>query len=293
LYDGVDIPPPAVRALPAEQHDAHALRLLKDFGMLDYDFTGAQIERARRAYYGSVSYVDALIGRVLDALNATGARDNTAIVFTSDHGDMLGERGMWFKKHFYEPALRVPLLLTAPGVAPQRVKELASLVDLLPTFCGIAGGESRDVESLAGIDLSALLSNNGDAPARTVYAEYLAEAALAPIFMLRRGDYKYITSTADPALLFDLSADPHETNNLARAPEHAATVAEMEFEAQEKWNAKKLARDIITSQKRRRKIMQAHRHGAPPHWETDSGKTRWYRGQGSYNEWAFDYLPAK
>ena len=293
-YDGVDIPPPTVQALPAEQHDAHALRLLKDFGMLDYAFTAAQIQRARRAYYGSVSYVDALIGRVLDALNATGMRGDTAVIFTADHGDMLGERGMWFKKHFYEPALRVPLLIAAPRFAPKRISELVSLVDLLPTFCGLAGGRHDDVESLAGGDLIPLLTRDADAPpARTVYAEYLAEAALAPIFMLRRGRWKYITSTADPKLLFDLSADPHEINNLAADPAHAGAVAELETEAQTRWDAAQLTRAIVTSQNRRRKILQAHRHGTPPRWDGDSpGEvSRWYRGKGSYNAWAFDYLP--
>jgi len=295
MYEGVDIPPPAVGRLPAERHDVHSLRLLKDFGMLDYDFTEAHIRRARRAYYGSVSYVDALIGRVLDVLSATGARDNTAIIFTADHGDMLGERGMWFKKHFFEPALRVPLLFAAPWLAPNRIPEPVSLVDLLPTFCGIAtGGDWHgDVESLAGDDLGPLLTRDNHAPpARAVCAEYLAEAALAPIFMVRSANFKYITSTADPKLLFDLSADPHEQHNLAADPAHAATAAELESVAQARWDSAKLAGDIVTSQKRRRKILQAHRRGAAPRWDTDAAACRWYRGQGSYNEWAFNYLPA-
>jgi len=298
LYAGVDIPPPAPRALPADQHDAHSLRLLTDFGMLDYEFTDAQVSRARRAYFGSVSYVDALIGRVLGALGAAGLRDTTLIVFTSDHGDMLGARGLWFKKHFYQPALRVPLLFAAPWLQPKRVSELVSLVDLLPTFCAVAGaGESRaDVESLAGDDLSAMLTHAGEAQesARTVFAEYLAEAALAPIFMVRRGRYKYITSTADPALLFDVAADPHELRNLAADDAHAATVAEMQSVVEQQWDSAALARAIVASQKRRRLIRAAHAHGTPPQWDADpaGAATRWYRGRGSYNEWAFDYLPA-
>jgi len=302
LYDRVDIPPPTVGKLTVEKHDAHSIRLLKDFGMLDYEFTDAQVSRARRAYFGSVSYVDALIGRVLEALNATGMRDNTVIVFTADHGDMLGERGMWFKKHFFEASLRVPLLFTAPWLQPKRVSELASLVDLLPTFCGLTRGDGdgdgewqADVESLAGDDLSPLLTRAGDAQesTRTVFAEYLAEAALAPIFMVRRGNYKYITSTADPALLFDVAADPHELRNLATDSAHAAVVAEMQDVAQDKWDSDALARAIIASQKHRRLIRESHRHGTPPRWDTDPATTRWYRGQGSYNEWAFDYLPVE
>ena len=80
-----------------------------------------------------------LISRVLEALKNTGADQNRVIIFTSDHGEMLGERGMWFKKHFFEKSMHIPLIVNAPWVAPARVRELVSLVDLLPTFNAIAG----------------------------------------------------------------------------------------------------------------------------------------------------------
>ena len=104
LYEDAEITLPDVPALSADQHDAHSVRLLSDFGMLNIRFDDADILTARRAYYGSISYLDAKIGTLLDTLERTGQRDNTVIVFTSDHGEMLGERGMWFKKHFYEPS---------------------------------------------------------------------------------------------------------------------------------------------------------------------------------------------
>lgn len=150
LYESKEIPMPRVGALPEQKHDPHSVRLLKDFGMLGIEFSDEDVQRANRAYYGSISCIDSMVAQVLDAFQATGADKNTAIIFTSDHGEMLGERGMWFKKHFFEKALRVPLILSAPWIAPQRVSELASLVDLVPTFNAIAGVEG-EVEPLEGV----------------------------------------------------------------------------------------------------------------------------------------------
>ena len=127
--------------------------------MLDMRFEDGDIARARRAYYGSISYIDEMVGQVLNTLDAIGKAEDTAIIFTSDHGEMLGERGMWFKKHFYERALQVPLLMKLPGQTPTRVSTPASLVDLLPTFMGIATGGAweSEIENLEGHDLTCLL----------------------------------------------------------------------------------------------------------------------------------------
>lgn len=296
LYSDTDVPLPEVGPLPAERQDAHSLRLLKDFGFLGRAFPEADVQRARRAYFGSISYIDRLVGRILAALAETGADRRTAVVFTSDHGDMLGERGLWFKKHFFEPSLRVPLILNAPWMAPQRVRELASLVDLLPTLCGLASGSpwSDPVGPIAGIDLATLLDLGDPPPKRTVRAEYLAEAALAPILMIRRGRWKYVGSPADPPLLFDLEADPRELNNLAVDPLHAETVAAFAAESSATWDVTTLTAKILRSQRQRRLVLEAGRMGEPPRWnhgETDGQDVVWYRGVGSYNAWAFDHLP--
>jgi choline-sulfatase len=298
LYEGVDIPLPATPALPADQHDAHARRLLSDFGMLNFEFDPEDIRRARRAYFGAISYIDAMVGQILTTLAECGYDQNTAIVFASDHGEMLGERGMWFKKHFYEPSMRVPLVLTAPWITPGRVDTLVSLVDLLPTFCGLATGTgwSSDVEPLEGRDLTQIATLS-DAADRPVFAEYLAEATPAPIFMIRQGRFKFVTSSADPDLLFDLEADPQERRNLADDPAHAATLARFRDMAAAKWDADQLTRDIVLSQKRRQLVRAAQAQGRPaPRWnhgEAPDQPVPWYRGQGSYNDWAFAHLPPK
>ena len=295
IYEGLEIPMPRVGAMPASEHDDHSVRLLRDFSMLDVAFKDEDVLRARRAYYGSISYIDRMIGKILDVLRATGKHKNTVILFTSDHGEMLGERGMWFKKHFFEPSLRIPLIIHAPAVTPRRISELVSLVDLLPTFNGLATGKSWQPadKSLEGIDLTSLFDQPDTASTRTVYAEYLAESTLVPLFMIRRDQYKYIASSHDPNLLFDLQDDPAELNNLADKPEYQDLVAKFESEVKQKWNEPELTRQIILSQKRRQLIRQANNRGTPVRWnhgESPTDKVLWYRGEGSYNDWAFDYL---
>ncbi len=292
LYEGKEIPMPKVSALSEQAHDPHSVRLLKDFGMLGIRFKDEDVSRAIRAYYGSISYLDSLISRVLDALSATGAAENTVVVFTSDHGEMLGERGMWFKKHFFEKALRVPLIVKAPWIAAQRVSELTSLVDLLPTFGSLAGSPAP-VEPLEGIDLMDLLDKGNPPPQRPVYAEYLAEATSAPIFMIRRQNHKFISSSHDGIMLFDLAADPDELTNLATSEVHQPLVEAFCEEVRTKWNETELVDAILLSQKRRALVRDAMNTGQKHLWnhgEKETDSVLWYRGVQGYNEWAFDYI---
>ncbi|MEP1576963.1 choline-sulfatase [Roseibium album] len=292
LYEGKEIPMPMVSALSEQAHDPHSVRLLKDFGMLGIRFKDEDVSRAIRAYYGSISYLDSLISRVLDALSATGAAENTVVVFTSDHGEMLGERGMWFKKHFFEKALRVPLIVKAPWIAAQRVSELTSLVDLLPTFGSLAGSPAP-VEPLEGIDLMDLLDKGNPPPQRPVYAEYLAEATPAPIFMIRRQNHKFISSSHDGIMLFDLAADPDELTNLATSEVHQPLVEAFCEEVRTKWNETELVDAILLSQKRRALVRDAMNTGQKHLWnhgEKETDSVLWYRGVQGYNEWAFDYI---
>lgn len=295
LYEGVDIPMPRVPALSANAHDTHSRRLLNDFAMLDRRFADEDIVRARRAYYGSISYIDAMVGQVLDTLAATGQAENTAIIFTSDHGEMLGERGMWFKKHFFEPALRIPLFMTVPGAAPARVTTPVSLVDLLPTFMAIAsgGGWNGEVEPLEGVDLITLFAAPPD-PERPIFAEYLAEATPSPLLMIRQGRHKFIWSKDDPLLLFDLETDPDERTNIAGEAASAELIQHFSALVSEKWDAETLTARIVQSQKRRRLILDGYAYGLKPRWNHDEAPgddVLWYRGEQGYSEWAFAFLP--
>ncbi|NNE80550.1 MAG: choline-sulfatase [Silicimonas sp.] len=293
LYEDTNIPLPDVPALPEDRHDAHSVRLLSDFGMLNVRFDDADILTARRAYYGSISYLDAKIGELLDTLDRTGQRESTVIVFTSDHGEMLGERGMWFKKHFFEPSLKVPLIVAGGVFSSARAATPVSLVDLLPTFMGLSVGPgwTSPVESLDGEDLATKLTKNTDRP---IYAEYLAEATTAPIFMVRQGQYKYVHSTDDPPLLFNVDNDPNEQQNLAGMPDHAEIEDRLRALVTQRWDSTTLSENIRLSQKRRRLVLASDLKGTRPRWnhgEDPGSDVVWYRGETSYNDWAFRYLP--
>ena len=295
LYENVDIPLPTVPAFSADKHDAHSQRLLRDFNMMNVRFADDDIQRARRAYFGSVSYLDEMIGQILEVIEATGLGRNTAIIFTSDHGEMLGERGMWFKKHFFEPSLRVPLIMRLPDKDSARIATPVSLVDLLPTFMSLAVGDTwqSEHETLDGNCLLDIAAQQPQAN-RRVYAEYLAESTNAPIFMIYDGRFKYISSVEDEPLMFDVSNDPRELNNIARDSCHASIAAELQHAVAEKWDSESLTRDIVLSQKRRRVVLKANARGTPPRWnhnETIKDDVIWYRGEEGYNNWAFAYLP--
>src|SRR5262249_9961103 len=151
---------------------------------------------------------------------------NTVIVLLADHGDMLGERGLWYKMSFYEPACRIPLIVHAPGrFQPRRVAGSASLVDLLPTLAALPndGGEPEYAARIDGQDLLPALA--GREVRDEVFGEYLAEGAIAPIVMIRRGRHKFVHSAVDPDQLYDLVADPDERVNLADQVQQAAIVA--------------------------------------------------------------------
>ncbi|UOA32968.1 Choline-sulfatase [Sulfitobacter sp. DSM 110093] len=298
LYEDCDIPMPRVGALSETEHDPHSARLLSNFSMLGVDFPTEDVIRARRAYYGSISYVDDKVGELMEVLEATGQADNTAIVFTSDHGEMLGERGMWFKKHFYEPSLRVPLIIAAPGYDGKRVAGVTSLVDLLPTFMGLAEGSgwTSPIEELDGDDLTPFLGDREIPEDRTVYAEYLAEATPAPILMIRRGRFKYIHSDVDPLMLFDVEADPDERQNLADDPEYTEIIEAFADEARAKWDSTAMWECIMKDRRRRLLIHEANSKGVAPNWnhgEAPGESVPWYRGHEGYNEWAFRHMPVK
>ncbi|MCP4805361.1 MAG: sulfatase-like hydrolase/transferase [Proteobacteria bacterium] len=178
-------------------------------------------------YFGAVTYMDHLIGQVLDELDAQGLRDNTLVVYSSDHGDMTGERGGWLKHTMFDPSARKPLLLRVPAVAPQVYPHLISEVDVLQTVAGLVGVPSDG----PGIDLSdALLS--GESGRETAFAtDYVQEDGRIGMSMVRGKRFKltrYELPTFQPAVeLFDMEGDPGETVDLADDPLYAPVVADL------------------------------------------------------------------
>ena len=265
LYRDEDIPMPKID-IAQDAQDPHSVRLLKVIDLWGRQMPQDAIRRARRAYFGACSYIDSNIGRLLGTLKACGLADNTIVVFSGDHGDMLGERGLWYKMHWFEGAARVPMVVHAPGrFMPRKVAASVSTIDLLPTFVDMAGGTLEPGLALDGRSLLPHLSGTGGHD--EVIGEYMAEGSNAPLVMIRRGAYKFIYSTQDPCLLFDLQADPDELHNLAEAPEHRARMAALLDEVARRWDMAALHAQVLASQRRRRFVYGALTQGALTSWD--------------------------
>ncbi|MDT3719600.1 choline-sulfatase [Pseudomonas oryzihabitans] len=265
LYAGIDIPLPD-DVIPQAEQDPHSQRLLKVIDLWDKPLPAAKIRDARQAYYGACSYVDAQVGHLLKTLEECGLAEDTVIVFSGDHGDMLGERGLWYKMHWFEMAARVPLLIHAPArFAPARVSASVSTMDLLPTFVELAGGSLPEDLPLDGRSLLPHLEGRGGHD--EVIGEYLAEGTVSPLLMIRRGAYKYIHCEQDPPLLFDLQNDPLEQENLAGSADYAELLAAFRQEVRQRWDLPRLHEEVLASQRRRRFVATALAQGVRTSWD--------------------------
>jgi choline-sulfatase len=268
-HDAIDLP--AVPPIPVEQMDPHSRRVHHVCDLGRYRQTEGRVRNARHAYYAAISYVDDKVGQLMRALKATGFADDTIVLFTSDHGEMLGERGLWYKMSFFEWSARVPLIFWALGrFAPRRVARHTSLMDILPTLVALAagdGGSSELANAVDGRSLVPFLLGNEPDSVGAVVGEMLFEGAIAPCFMIRRGRYKHIYSEPDPEQIYDLEADPHELDNLAARPEYESLRGSFFDEVMARWEPGSLRRDVIASQRRRRLVAQALMTGRVTPWD--------------------------
>jgi len=277
LYDDADIDLPSVSAIPFERLDPHSQRLYKAAASDEFTITEQDIKNARRAYYGNVSYIDEWFGTIKATLEQTGLADNTVIAFISDHGDMLGERGLWYKMSFLEPSARIPMIMAGPGITEgRRISAPVSLLDVFPTLTDIAVtsgdmSEPEPVDALDGQSLLAMASGGEEEHEREVIGEFLGEGAIAPVLMIRRGRFKYIYSSPDPAQLFDVAADPNELNNLFSNPKFSEIAAGFQSEIDRRWNVALLHQDVIDDQSRRQLLADALSEGAYTSWDYQPG----------------------
>jgi choline-sulfatase len=265
MYRDAEIDAPAVPAIPRSEADPHSLRLRAMCGLDERPLRAAEIQRARHGYYAAVSYMDERLGEVTGALARNGLETETMVAFTADHGEMGGERGLWFKMSFLEGSARVPLIVRGPGIASGRVSEPVSQLDLAPTLAALAGTALGEAEFEGRSLVSAL--HGGDPGAATVVSEYLAEGVTAPAVMIRRGRYKYIRCPGDPDQLYDLGSDPQELVNLAAEPGRADECAALRAESEELWDLPELHRRVLASQSRRRLVAAALATGAHTPWD--------------------------
>lgn len=228
LYDTADVTLPATWNEPIEdQHPviAHLRRSFRNDEELDEDLA----REATASYWALTTHLDEQVGKILDAIDAPGLRDSTTVVYTSDHGEMAGHHGIWQKQCFYEPAVRVPLLMRTPdhrsgSVPAERVPSTVSLIDLLPTLLDVAGLPVDP--DLPGSSLAWTAQDPPHEP-RAVLSEYHAQGMLTGGFMIRHGHYSYCAYVGHPPQLFDVVADPDQVDDLAGNPAYTDLEAEM------------------------------------------------------------------
>lgn len=270
LYDHDKIDLPGVPHIPIPERDPWSQRYALTIREDEHDVSEADLRNARHAYYGMVSYFDSLIGRILKALDDGGFTDNTYVFVVADHGEMLGERGTWFKFLPYEWSSRVPMIVRGPGVKPGYVETKGvSLVDLLPTMLDLAtnGNPPELADHIDGKSLADMMRGDNSTRDDDVMIEFTGEGVYAPALILRQNGLKYVHCRNDPPMLFDLNADPDELKNVAADPEYADVVARMQSEIDQRWDYDRLTSDILKSQKRRLFVQQALLEGKWTGWD--------------------------
>ena len=207
------------------------------------DLTDEEIRRTRAAYYGMIEFDDRMVGQLVQALREAGLADNTAVIYTSDHGDMAGEHGLWWKMSFYEGSAGVPLVASFPGRFREGETEPAvvSLVDLAPTLARIGG--APEIPGATGRSLMDLLTGDGAPADRVAFAELWCGPTWTdqgpsggPARMLRRGDWKCNVYHNEPAELFNLADDPDEMVDRAADPTCRDTLDRMVADIRRDWD---------------------------------------------------------
>ncbi len=257
LYEGKAIPPP--RAPARALADLHPYnRWIQVHHEADrVPLSEEETERARRAYLAMVSYADSLVGRLVSELKRLAFK-NTLFIFTSDHGEMLGEHGMWFKRTFYDPATKVPLVVWGDGLEPASRTEVVSLVDLSATLLDLADVPDKAawLGELDGDSFGSLLTGTA-AWKNSAVSEYYAEGTVQPMLLLRKGVYKYVYVHEHAPLLFDLAKDPLELNDLAPDPVYRDTARGLEAELLAGLDVGALRERVLQSQRERLLIVSA------------------------------------
>ncbi len=230
------------------------------------DATAHEIRRTRAAYYGMVEFDDRLVGLLRSTLEETEFIDNTMIVYVSDHGEMAGEHGLWWKMSFYEGSVGVPMIVSLPGKIRENVRETTpvSLIDLAPTLAEIGG--APELPGICGCSLMGYLTGQSSDPDREVFSELFIDSKVwrnegpsgGPGRMLRKGNWKCIYYHREGTELYDLALDPQEMNDRSGDPDCRAVLGSMISEILAKWDPEKLQADMDRITKQRALV-----HAAP------------------------------
>ncbi|MBI3973760.1 MAG: choline-sulfatase [Chloroflexi bacterium] len=249
------------------------------------------VYRSRHGYYASTSYIDDKVGDLVNELARLGVARNTIVLFTADHGDMLGEHGMWFKRIHREWSVRVPLIVAGAGVARgYRVRQNVSLVDLYPTMLDLAGlsmPEGID-HPLDGASLAPFM--RGEAPhhwKNEAIVENNGEATIKPIRALVKDQYKFVYVHEKPDQLFELDRDPNEWRNLANDPDYSAIAQRLRARVLDRWDPAETERQVLASQRRRAFLKDALFQGKYTPWDFQPvfDATKQFVRRGSNSQW--------
>lgn len=212
---------------PGHFEDQHLVfQRLRHFKRVATPIPDGRVRRARAAYYGMIAELDEYVGRIRTALAESGELEDTIFIYTSDHGEMLGEHGLWYKNCLYEDAARVPLVVSGPGIpAGITVEAPVGHVDLVHTILDWADAERPDPER--GHSLRRLIEGQSEDHPGYAYCENHTEGNCTGSFMVRRGDWKYVHFTWYDDILFNLAEDPHELENRIDDPDTIEVREEM------------------------------------------------------------------
>jgi choline-sulfatase len=272
LYDHNDVGMPAAPEIPLDGMHPYN-QWLQIHHMVDvYPPEDKDVRNARHAFYGMVSYFDSKVGELVAELTRLGLAENTVVVVTSDHGEMMGEHGMWFKRTYFDPSTRIPLLVSGPddAVTPRSIPHTVSLIDLFPTFLELAGLDdwAEIQEAVDGDSLGGLLRDDASGSWKDyALGEYYSEGVCQPMRMAVSDRLKYVYVHNEPSQLFDLEKDPHELNNCIGDPVYADRFVALRAKVHNGWDPDEMRARVIESQQRRRYINAAMEHGGPEHWD--------------------------
>ncbi|WP_171020392.1 choline-sulfatase [Cupriavidus sp. 2SB] len=284
-YDHDEIDMPKVGPIPLDQLDTHSKWLYYSHGRDRLTVTDEHTKNARHAYYAMISYVDDKLGEMMKILKQTKLLEDTIIVFTADHGDMMGERGMWFKQTFFENATRIPLIIRGPGLPKAKVVEKnVSLVDLMPTLMSVADdGKVDTVTEIDGRDMTGLITGTGTGWSDRAFSEYSDMGVCAPCRMVREGNFKYTYTHGHESMLFDLEVDPNEQKNLCGDPAYADVERRMHDTVLEGWCPDALNERVLRSQASRQLLWSLVKNEKRDNWSFEfrhGDKSRYVRGGG-------------
>ncbi len=227
LYEGMDLPMPKQYKEQDMSRYEWCIHHRRYKGM-EKEIDETVIRNAIRAYYGMCTFLDRQVAALLARLKQNGLADNTVIMYSTDHGEMLGNHGLWYKNSMFEESVGIPLMIRGPGIKPGVVKTPVSLLDLYPTIIQCMGRtQSPQDVSLPGRSLLDIAGEPYDAE-RAVVSEYFGSACVSGGFMVRKGRFKYIHYVATAPQLFDLKTDPSELHDLAPNPAYGRILHDME-----------------------------------------------------------------